>query len=232
MPIVAPDLTSIRAQPDAPITAGAWNTLRAAILDAYDLADVLATQPGYITVIVRERASDALLPAAQIARVVVQPEGATNSELPVRRLGARYYVGPLDPGTYQITVTPVAESGFAAQTRVAPVLSGQPTEITFFLAPPTPGQVVVPELFGRPLSEALAQLAAAGLRPGRVLDSHGRAVTVTDSGPLGGGFLAPDPIQAAASVLASAPGAGSEVEAGSAVNLLIAAQRVVPTIET
>ena len=126
----------------------------------------------------------------------------------------------------------VAESGFAAQTRVAPVLSGQPTEITFFLAPPTPGQVVVPELFGRPLSEALAQLAAAGLRPGRVLDSHGRAVTVTDSGPLGGGFLAPDPIQAAASVLASAPGAGSEVEAGSAVNLLIAAQRVVPTIET
>ncbi len=231
MPTQAPDLAPYRAQPDAPITAIAWNALRSAILGAYELADALTTRQGYITVIVRERASDALVPAAQIARVVAQPEGAANSELPVVRLGARYFIGPLDPGLYRVTVTPSAGSGFVAQTRPACVISGQPAEVTFFLAPPAPGRVRVPDLFGLPLQQALNVLEASELRPGRMMDSHGRAVTVTDTGRLGGGFLVPDPVQAASPVLSSEPGEGMDVDRGSLVHLLIAAQRAIPPVE-
>lgn len=231
MPIQPPDLAPHRAQPDAPITAIAWNALRSAILGAYELADALTTRQGYITIIVRERASDALVPAEQIARVAAQPEGAANSELPVVRLGARYFIGPMDPGLYRITVTPSADSGFAAQARLACVISRQPTEITFFLAPPAPGRVRAPDLFGLPLQQALNVLEASELRPGRVMDSHGRAVTVTDTGRLGGGFLVPDPVQAASLVLSSEPSEGIDVERGSLVHLLIAAQRVIPPVE-
>ncbi len=231
MPTQMPDLAPYRAQPDAPITALAWNALRSAILDAYELADALTTRQGSLAVIVRERASDALMPAAQITRVVAQPEGVANSELPVIRLGARYFIGPVDPGLYRVTVTPSADSGFAAQTRSAYVISGQPTEITFFLAPPALGRTRVPKLFGLPLQQALNALEAAELRPGRVMDSHGRAVTITDTGRLSGGLLAPDPVQAASPVLSSEPSEGMDVERGGLVHLLIAAQRVIPPME-
>ena len=231
MPTQVPDLAPYRAQPDAPITAIAWNALRSAILNAYKLADTLTTQQGYITIIVRERASDALVPAAQIARVVVQPEGTANSELSIVRLGARYFAGPVDPGLYRVTVIPLAESGFAAQTRLVCVVSGHPAESTFFLSAPTSGRVRVPNLFGLSLQQALNVLEAAELRPGRVMDSHGRAVTITDTGRLGGGFLASDPVQAASRVLGSEPNEGMDVEQGSLVHLFIAAQRVIPSTE-
>ncbi|NOZ26536.1 MAG: hypothetical protein GXP39_00600 [Chloroflexi bacterium] len=226
-----PDLTAYRAQPDAPITAVAWNALRAAILGAYERADELATRPGYITVVVRVRATDALVPETRIARVTVRPADAPDGELPVVRLGARYFIGPADPGDYRVTITPTEASGFAPQTREVTVRSGRPTEITIYLAPPTPGKVRVPDLFGRPLQEALNHLEAAELRPGRVVDSHGRAVTVTDTGRLGGGFLAPDPAQAAAPVIATEPGEDMEVSQGGTVHLLVAAGRAVPPEE-
>ncbi|HEY64186.1 MAG TPA: hypothetical protein G4O02_06400 [Caldilineae bacterium] len=226
-----PDLTAYRAQSDAPITAIAWNALRSAILGAYARADELATRPGYITVTVRVRATDALVPGTRIARVTTQPADAPDGDLPVVRLGARYFIGPADPGDYRVTITPTEASGFAPQTREVPVRSGRPTEITIYLAPPTPGKVRVPELFGRPLQEALNRLEAASLRPGRVVDSHGRAVTVTDTGRLGGGFLAPDPAQAAAPVIATEPSEDMEISQGGTVHLLVAAQRSVPPEE-
>jgi hypothetical protein len=228
MPTQAPDLAAYRASPDAPITAGAWNALRGAILDAYTAADTLATRQGHIIVTVRERASDAPVPSAQIVRVAAQLEGVTDSDLPAVRLGARYFIGPLDPGVYRVTVAPSETSGFEPQTRPVPVLSGQPAEITLFLALPSPEQVGVPALFGQSLQQALRLLGEAGLRPGRVIDSHGGAVTVTDAGRLGGGFFVPDPVLAAAPVVVSEPGAHVQVNQGSAVSLLVAAGRVVP----
>jgi hypothetical protein len=227
MPRQAPNLAAYRASADTPITAGAWNALRGAILDAYTAADALATRQGYIIVTVRERASDAPLPSAQIARVAAQPEGVADSDLPAVRLGARYFIGPLDPGVYRVAVAPAEISGFTPQIRPVSVISGQPAEITVFLASPAPGRVGVPALFGQSLQQALRLLGEAGLRPGRVIDSHGGAVIVTDAGRLGG-FFVPDQALAAAPVVVSEPGAHVEVDQGSAVSLLVAAGRIVP----
>ena len=111
------DLDKHRAQLDAAITAGSWNALRSAILAAYSQADALAMQPGYITVTVRERGTDALAPATSIASIQAQPEGQADSQIPVLRLGGRFFVGLLDPGVYRVTVTPTQDSGFATQAR-------------------------------------------------------------------------------------------------------------------
>lgn len=160
----------IDAHPGDPITSEGWNNIVAAVKTLFDHAN---RGLGTLSVSVKAQTNTTPIPAA---RVTLKPTGETGVVRTGHYAGAdvqRFLVPELLPGAYQLVVE---AAGFGPQTRDV-VMDAEDVELTVELTP-TEVLSAAPNLFGRPLADAIQVVSTAGFQLVRVVDSHGRDVAV------------------------------------------------------
>lgn len=161
----------IDVSPGDPITAESWNHVLAALRLLVDDANL---QRGTLTVQARNQADGNPLPGAF---VTAEPTGAPGR--PTR--GAGYVGGDIDahqiehllPGGYDVLVE---ADGFSPQTRSITMPEAGDSLTVAVDMTVTEARFPVPNLFGVPLSQALATLTQQGFAAGRVIDAHGAEI--------------------------------------------------------
>ena len=149
--ITTPPLTDV--SPGDPITSESWNNILTAIRTAYDF---LNEQQGTLTVLVRNQAD-----GNPIRGAVVTVTPATDTTLPTRAgifAGGTvnaYLVEPLLPGAYDVVVE--AEGFNTATTSITMPDTGEGLALTVDMAV-AEARLGMPNVFGLPLSQALAQI--------------------------------------------------------------------------
>jgi hypothetical protein len=163
--ITPPALVDVK--PGDPISSESWNNMLGAIRLLVDFANV---QRGVLTVLVTDQGTNNPLADAIVTAVPAGAEGPPRGAVLIGGTSRAHQIADLLPGAYTLTVE-------------APDYSTQTREITMpadgsTLSVSVPMTVLearspMPKLIGKPLSQALADLAAAGFAAGQVIDSHG-----------------------------------------------------------
>ena len=167
--ITHPPLTDVT--PGDPITSEAWNN----ILDSVRVVfDHLNRQRGTLVLQVRNQAAGNPLPGAL---VTVQPTGdaarPTRTALFAGGDVNAYQVEQLLPGPYDVVVE---LEGFNTETRsVTMAESGEPLTVQIDMAV-SEARVAAPNLFGLPLTQAVATVGEQGFTVARVIDAHGTEI--------------------------------------------------------
>jgi len=164
--IDTPPLTDV--SPGDPITSESWNNVLTAIRTAYDF---LNEQQGTLTALVRNQAD-----GNPIRGAVVTVTPTTDTTLPTRAgifagtsINA-YLVEPLLPGEYDLVVE---ADGFNTETRsITMPDTGQGLTVPVDMAV-AEARFGMPNVFGLPLSQGLAQITQDGFTIARIIDSHG-----------------------------------------------------------
>ena len=159
------------ALPGQPITAQAWNAIIASLSEVIGVVNAQAGQSLRVTV-----NNPSVDPAEiRVSAIAEGPQGAVfEAARPVPPDTAFTLTG-LPSGNY--TVRAIAD-GFAAATVIATVPGSGTAEITMTRAAPD-----MPDIFGRPLQDALSTLATAGVVVQRVVDVTGREIAPANPGP-------------------------------------------------
>lgn len=215
-------LQSYAAQPNQFITAEAWNALRDGMLEVYQCIVQFSRAPGFLIVAMVDAVDLQPVSSDLIEEIVVIRMGTTTPMGTLHVIDDVYVIADLEPGEYTITASLNSESEFLDPVpRDVCVLSRRGTEVTVSLSKPPPERVPIPDLFDKSLQEALNILISAELTPGDVINSHGINVELIEMG----GNLIPISDFGQDLVLSSEPGAERVVEKGSAVHILISAER-------
>jgi PASTA domain-containing protein len=205
--ITTPPLTDV--SPGDPITSEGWNNILAAI---ELVVDFLNKQRGTLIVQVKNQADGNPI---RTALVTVKPTGDTSRPTRTALFAAgdvnAYQVDQLLPGSYDV----LAEAdGFTLETRpITMPDTGDSLNVSIDMAV-AEARFAVPNLFGQPLNQGLADLTGQGFTIGRIIDSHG-----TDIAP---GAI---PTEAqTASVLGQWPPAGAPVPKSTPIFLNVSAK--------
>lgn len=196
-PIEKPPLVS--AEPGRPITAQGWNSIVDALDNLYDVVAAL----GSGALLVEVTADGANVPGAS---VVASPSG--DDGLPVVAIppfGDRkaHTVVGISDGSWQLRVR---ADGFDDAEATVSVPSADPVVV-----PLTPVGPVVPDVFGRPLQDAVGDLTRRGHGIGTVLDTFGREISR--------GRIPADYQNVA--VIAQTPAPGGRLSTSARVNLVV-----------
>ena len=164
MALVKPPLVEV--QPGRPITAQGWNAIVDALSVLYDA--VLAIGDGTLTVSVQ--ADGEPVPDAT---VIAEPvgDGQPVDGLPLFGTRTTYLITGVTDGAWRVHVS---APGFATQVIETTLPQSSPLSVNLARA-----GAVVPDLFGRPLQEALTTLRAANLDVDVILDALGHEVSRT-----------------------------------------------------
>lgn len=168
--ITLPPLAAVA--PGDPITSEGMNNLLNAVKM---VADFLNHQRGTLAVHALNQANNQPVTGAV---VTVKPTGA-GATRPARAAafaGAdvqAYQVDQLLPGTYDVTVE-AAGFNTATQSITMPD-TGDPLSLTIPLSV-VEATFPIPQLFGQPLTQAVAAVTGQGFTVGRIIDSHGNDV--------------------------------------------------------
>ena len=163
--ITPPALVDVK--PGDPITSESWNTMLAAIRLLVDDAN---TQGGTLTVLVTDQATNAPLEAAAVVTASREDPPSARGAVLVGGESRRYQIDGLPPGGHELTVE---APDYSTQTRtIAMPDDGAPLSVTVEMTV-LEARSPMPSLIGKQLSQALADLQAAGFTAGRVIDSHG-----------------------------------------------------------
>jgi beta-lactam-binding protein with PASTA domain len=207
------ELDRFRVVPHDPILPEGWNALRRAILGLYDDMAALATRvPSSLFVTVRDAITGDFVPPAWIAVVSAAPVDHPEVPLPPGvRLGDHYLIANPEPDRYTVTVEPRPFAGYLTATTEVTVLAGEPASVEVLLARAADRRTI-PNLFGVSFALARDQLSALGLRVGKVMDTHGHLLDLTDWSRFDD-----------QPVISTEPGREMRVPVGQAVDILLAA---------
>lgn len=209
MPIKRPDIPA--AESGAPITAEAWNTMRAAILQLYDLLDAKPTT-GSIKVTVSGKSGEAV-PA--IAVFAVRKDDATR-RYEAKLEGDTFVLADLPEATYLVTAS---GQGYVSETTAVIVTAGD-TESRELKLAKQEATVAMPTVKGESLSKAVATLMGKGLTAMQVTDEFGKVVNLQALG-----------IYEAAQVMDQSPAFGQVVPVSTKVELRVQAMRQMPAVK-
>ena len=164
MALVKPPLADV--EPGRPITAQGWNAIVGALGTLYDA--VLAIGSGTLTVSVQADGS-----TVPDATVVAEPvgDGQPVDGLPLFGTRSSYLVTGVNDGAWRVHVR---APGFVTQVIETTLPQSGPLSVNLARA-----GAVVPDLFGRPLQEALTTLRSANLDVDVILDALGHEVSRT-----------------------------------------------------
>lgn len=210
MPLVKPPLANVSA--GQPVTAQAWNAILAGLGTLYDAVLALGTEALEVNV------TDGTTAILEAQVVAVPASGPPVAAVPPRGGATAFTLTSLAPGQWTVHVS---ARGYNALQVPATIPASAPLNVTLSAA-----TVVMPDLLGKPASDAVAALAAAGIQLDQVLDVTGGEVSKT----------ALPANRASSLVLAQFPLPGARIAAASAkTRLLLSAEAesqvaVVPTL--
>jgi hypothetical protein len=162
MPLEKPPLATV--EPGRPITAQGWNEIVDALGALYDA--VLAFGSGTLAISVQADGS-----VVDGVEVVAEPlaEGQPIEALPLFGTRTTYLVTGVTDGAWRVHVS---APGFTSQVVDATVPAAAPVTVNLVRA-----GVAVPDLFGQPLTSALAAMRAAGLEADLLIDAMGDEIS-------------------------------------------------------
>lgn len=162
MALEKPPLATV--EPGRPITAQGWNEIVNALSALYDA--VLAFGSGTLAVSVQADGN-----VVDGVEVVAEPlgEGQPIEALPLFGTRTTYLVTGVTDGAWRVHVT---APGFTSQVVDVTVPVTAPVTVNLVRA-----GVAVPDLFGQPLTGALAAMRAAGLEADLLIDAMGDEIS-------------------------------------------------------
>jgi hypothetical protein len=162
MPLEKPPLATV--EPGRPITAQGWNEIVNALSALYDA--VLAFGSGTLAISVQADGS-----VIDGVEVVAEPlgEGQPIEALPLFGTRTTYLVTGVTDGAWRVHVS---APGFTSQVVDVTVPAAAPVTVNLARA-----GVAVPDLFGQPLTGALAAMRAAGLEADLLIDAMGDEIS-------------------------------------------------------
>jgi hypothetical protein len=163
--LVKPPLATV--EPGRPITAQGWNAIVAALGTLYDA--VLAIGSGSVAVSVQADGQPVF--GAQVVAEPVEGTGQPVDGLPLFGTRTTYLVTGVSDGAWRLFVS---APGYVSQVIEVTVPSEAPVTINLVRA----GNVV-PDLFGLPLTGALAALGTAGINVDLIIDALGQEISRT-----------------------------------------------------
>lgn len=163
--ITPPALVDVK--PGDPISSESWNNMLDAIRLLVDFANV---QRGALTVLVTDQATNNPLADAIVTAVASSGDAPARGAVLVGGSGRAYQITDLLPGGYALTVE---APGYSTQTREITLPEDGSALSTSVAMTVLEARSPMPRLIGKALSQALADLQAAGFSAGRVIDSHG-----------------------------------------------------------
>ncbi|HWI62149.1 MAG TPA: PASTA domain-containing protein, partial [Symbiobacteriaceae bacterium] len=209
MPITRPTIPV--AEKGAPITAEAWNAMRAAILNLYDLLDAKPVT-GRIKVSVAGKGREALAGAVVVA--VRKDDSAIRKEAVLQ--GDTFVLDELPEATWLVTAS---AAGYVSETTTAIVTAGETETLALALAKQE-ATVVMPQVKESDLAGAIAALKAKGLANVKAEDEFGKYVSTQDPG-----------LYQTAKVTEQKPASGEVVPVSRTIELRVQAMRQMPALK-
>jgi hypothetical protein len=154
----------VHVNPGEPVTAQGWNAIVDGLGNLYDAVLAIGTAVLQVTL----TAGDQPVRGAQVVGVPLAG-GNPVAALPLYGDVAAYQLIGVNPGNWRLFIDAF---GFNTEVRDVTVPSEDPIAVTL-----TPAGVAMPDLFGVPAQDALAQLATAGLSVDLILDITGHEVS-------------------------------------------------------
>jgi hypothetical protein len=163
--ITTPALVDVK--PGDPISSESWNNMLGAIRLLVDFANV---QRGTLAVSVADQETNNPLGDAVVTASPTAEGGAARGAVLVGGDSRAYQINDLLPGSYKLTVE---APRYSTQTReITMPAEGASMSISVAMTV-LEARSPMPRLIAKQLSQAIADLQAAGFSTGRVIDSHG-----------------------------------------------------------